>query len=134
MSNYIQAEAFGPKDSLPTGNTEKIIKGSEFDTEFGLIQASIATKADTNSPTLTGVPLAPTASAGTNTTQVATTAFVTAGINALGTMSTQNANAVAITGGTINGTSLATYNGNGNRTVSASAPTGGSDGDIWYQI
>ena len=25
-------------------------------------------------------------------------------------------------------------NGYGNRTVSTSAPTGGSDGDIWYQI
>jgi len=34
------------------------------------------------SPTLTGTPLAPTASPGTNTTQIATTAFVTAGIQA----------------------------------------------------
>jgi len=34
------------------------------------------------SPTLTGVPVAPTASVGTNTTQIATTAFVTAGIQA----------------------------------------------------
>lgn len=32
------------------------------------------------SPTLTGVPLAPTATAGTNTTQLATTAFVAAGL------------------------------------------------------
>jgi hypothetical protein len=32
------------------------------------------------SPTFTGVPVAPTASAGTNTTQIATTAFVTSGI------------------------------------------------------
>ena len=60
------------------------------------------------SPTLTGAPLAPTATAGTNTTQVATTAFVQAATTALGlgTMSTQNANNVAITGGTINGTTL----------------------------
>jgi hypothetical protein len=34
------------------------------------------------SPTLTGVPVAPTASPGTNTTQIATTAFVTAGLAA----------------------------------------------------
>lgn len=33
-------------------------------------------KADTNSPVFTGTPLAPTASPGTNTTQLATTAFV----------------------------------------------------------
>lgn len=39
------------------------------------------------SPTLTGVPLAPTASAGTNTTQIATTAFVTAA-TAVGALTT----------------------------------------------
>lgn len=55
------------------------------------------------SPALTGTPTAPTASPGTNTTQIATTAFVTAATGTLGTMSTQNANAVAITGGTITG-------------------------------
>jgi hypothetical protein len=57
------------------------------------------------SPTLTGTPLAPTASPGTNTTQIATTAFVAASTGTLGTMSTQNANNVAITGGTITGLS-----------------------------
>ena len=57
------------------------------------------------SPTLTGTPLAPTAAPGTNTTQIATTAFVTAASGSLGTMSTQNANNVAITGGTISGLS-----------------------------
>lgn len=36
-----------------------------------------STYAPLNSPHLTGVPVAPTASAGTNTTQIATTAFVT---------------------------------------------------------
>lgn len=35
------------------------------------------------SPTLTGTPLAPTAGAGTNTTQIATTAFVTAALSVL---------------------------------------------------
>ena len=34
------------------------------------------------SPTLTGTPVAPTAAAGTNTTQIATTAFVTSGLQA----------------------------------------------------
>ena len=57
------------------------------------------------SPHLSGTPTAPTATGGTNTTQIATTAFVTSAIStataALGTMATQNANAVAITGGTI---------------------------------
>lgn len=38
--------------------------------------ASLAAKADLGSPTFTGTPAAPTATAGTNTTQIATTAFV----------------------------------------------------------
>ena len=38
------------------------------------------------SPTLTGTPLAPTASPGTNTTQIATTAFVTAAATSLSTI------------------------------------------------
>ena len=38
-------------------------------------------KAPLASPNFTGIPLAPTANAGTNTTQVATTAFVTGGLN-----------------------------------------------------
>jgi hypothetical protein len=54
-------------------------------------------------PTFTGVPTAPTAAGGTNTTQIATTAFVQGVAGSLGTMSTQNANNVAITGGTITG-------------------------------
>ena len=41
---------------------------------------AVATKADLISPTFTGTPAAPTASAGTNTTQIATTAFVTAAL------------------------------------------------------
>ena len=72
-----------------------------------------------------------------NSTKLATTAYVKNITNTLGTMSNQNANLVAITGGTITGT---TVNGNvvgtnsvGARTVSTSAPTGGSNGDIWYR-
>lgn len=56
-----------------------------------------------SSPTLTGTPVAPTAAPGTNTTQIATTAFVTAVAGSLGTMSTQNSNNVSITGGSMSG-------------------------------
>ncbi len=42
------------------------------------IQAQLNAKAPLASPALTGVPTAPTAAAGTSTTQIATTAFVTA--------------------------------------------------------
>lgn len=44
---------------------------------------ALAAKAPLASPTLTGTPAAPTASAGTNTTQIATTAYVQAELTAL---------------------------------------------------
>ena len=57
-------------------------------------------------PAFTGVPTAPTAPGGTNSTQIANTAYVqTAG-----------------------------YNSQGVKTISASTPTGGSAGDVWYRI
>jgi hypothetical protein len=77
MSNYTKTTNFLAKDSLPEEDSGKIIKGSEFDTEFNALQVAINTKADLASPALTGVPTAPTAIAGTNTTQLSTTAFVT---------------------------------------------------------
>jgi hypothetical protein len=46
-------------------------------------QAALDTKAPLSSPALTGTPTAPTATAGTNTTQLATTAFVASAIAAL---------------------------------------------------
>jgi len=75
------------------------------------------------SPTFTGVPLAPTASSGTNTTQIATTAFVAAATGTLGTMSTQNANAVAITGGTVSGLSSLGVSGTATATTFSGAGT-----------
>ena len=55
MSNYTITTNFGAKDSLPSGNAGKVIKGSEFTTEFTNIQTAIATKADTAGDTFTGV-------------------------------------------------------------------------------
>ena len=78
MSNYTKATNFTAKDALPTGNSGKIVKGTEIDTELTAVASAISSKADLNSPALTGTPTAPTASAATNTTQVATTAFVLA--------------------------------------------------------
>jgi hypothetical protein len=65
---------------LLTGNPSKIIKGAEIDDEYNAIATAIASKADTTSPTFTGTPLAPTAAANTNSTQIATTAFVVAAL------------------------------------------------------
>lgn len=82
MTDYVKSTNFASKDSLAIGNPLKIVKGTEIDTEFNNIATAVATKADINSPTFTGTPLAPTAAGGTNTTQIATTAFVTTAIAA----------------------------------------------------
>ena len=49
MSNYTKATDFAAKDSLPSGNAAKVVKGTEIDDEFAAIQTAIATKADTSS-------------------------------------------------------------------------------------
>ena len=54
MSNYSKTTDFAAKDSLPSGDAAKIIRGSEFETEFDNISIAIATKADSASPTFTG--------------------------------------------------------------------------------
>lgn len=76
MSNYTKLTDFASKDSLPSGSPAKIAKGTEIDDEFQAIETAIATKANSDSPTLTGTPTAPTAASGTSTTQIATTAYV----------------------------------------------------------
>ena len=53
---------------------------SDVDTNESDADTAIALKSDIAGPTFTGVPAAPTASAGTNTTQIATTAFVTTAV------------------------------------------------------
>ena len=100
--------------------------------------------------TITGAAsaIATTPASGDNSVNIATTAFVQSTVGVLGTMASQNASAVAITGGTIAGVAIsgATItsstvggltlgtNGTGAKTISTSTPTGGSDGDIWYQV
>lgn len=54
MANYVKTTNFTAKDSLPTGNAQKIVRGSEHDTEYNAIAVAIATKADLASPALTG--------------------------------------------------------------------------------
>ena len=87
MANYTKATDFASKDALLSGDPNKIVKGTEIDDEFANIQTAVNSKADIVSPTFTGTPLAPTASAGTATTQIATTAFVAAATSSLNTTS-----------------------------------------------
>ena len=60
MTNYTKTTDFAAKDSLPSGNAAKIVKGSEIDTEFNNIATASATKANANDAVLTGTTTAQT--------------------------------------------------------------------------
>jgi hypothetical protein len=127
--------------SLNTADT-LVLRNSSGNFSAGTITANLSGNLTSAAPT------APTAPPGTNSTQIATTAFVQNAAGNLGTMSTQNANNVAISGGAISNVSISSSaissstiggllvgtNATGNRTVSTAGPSGGSNGDIWYQF
>jgi len=49
MSNYTKTVNFAAKDALTTGDANKVVKGTEIDTEFNNIATAVATKFDTSS-------------------------------------------------------------------------------------
>lgn len=75
------------RSTLLTGvvftSSAAIVAGDTVLAALGQLQAQVTLRATINSPTFTGVPLAPTAAPGTNTTQLANTAFVTAAVAAI---------------------------------------------------
>jgi hypothetical protein len=116
MVDYVKATNFFVKDSLLVGNPDKIVKGSEIDTEFNNIATAVSSKANYASPNLTGLPTAPTAAIGTNTSQLATTAFVKTALDVA-------AADIAITGGTIDNVDIT-----GGTIVDLDAPLGVNSG------
>jgi hypothetical protein len=54
MAQYVKSTNFAVKDGLVTGNPNKIIKGTEIDTEYNNIASAISSKADANNGALTG--------------------------------------------------------------------------------
>ena len=48
MSNYSVTTNFGAKDNLTTGDTNKIVRGSELTTEFNAISTAVNSKADSD--------------------------------------------------------------------------------------
>jgi len=118
MTNYVQATNFATKDALVSGNALKIVKGTEINTEYANIAIAVATKADTTSPTFTGTPLAPTAATATNTTQLATTAFVQAVVQLLHPVGSIYSAIVATNPGTLFGFGTWTAFGAGRMLIS----------------
>jgi hypothetical protein len=54
MTDYTQTTNFAQKDSLPSGNPSKVVKGSEFQQEFTNIATAVGTKADKTGANFTG--------------------------------------------------------------------------------
>ena len=48
MSNYTKTVNFAAKDSLTTGDANKVVKGTEIDTEFNNIATAVATKIESS--------------------------------------------------------------------------------------
>ena len=102
MSDYTLAVNWSGKDALSDSDAAKVISGSDFNSEFTTIRTAVNSKANLNGAsgetfamdngtvagtltvgetlTVTGVTTIPTANAGTNTTQAASTAFVTTAV------------------------------------------------------
>jgi len=103
MTDYTKATNFASKDSLSSGNSLKIVKGTEIDTEFNNIATAIATKADLAGPSFTGTPSLPTGttavtqSSSDSSTKLATTAFVQTVLQALYPVGTVYTNATSST-------------------------------------
>ena len=84
MANYTKTTDFAAKDTLPGGDTNKVVRGTEFETEFDAISTAIATKSDTAGPTFTGT------ATFANLTASGTVNFNGATISNLGTITTAN--------------------------------------------
>ena len=80
MSDYNLQIAWSGKDALADSDPDKVVSGGDFNTEFLAVKTAVNSKADLANTSQ--VVTAATASAGTNTNQVATTAFVTAALAA----------------------------------------------------
>jgi hypothetical protein len=83
MSNYTKTVNFAAKDSLSTGDANKVVKGTEIDTEFNNIATAVATKYDssTSSISLTSnvTGTLPVANGGTGSASGVPAAIVLAG-------------------------------------------------------
>jgi len=75
-------------------SSQDAVAGTDL-TRKSQVDTSLALKANLDAPALTGVPTSPTAAAATNTTQIATTAFVMTEINAIAATTIDELNDIA---------------------------------------
>ena len=147
--SYVDTQVTALVDSAPaTLNTlNELAAALNDDANFATtITTSIATKAPAASPSFTGTPAAPTAPSGTNTTQIATTAFVQAAVTGAGSYNNASVDTHLNTSTASSGEVLS-WNGSdydwvaqsgggggggASVTTSDAAPSSPSDGDLWY--
>ena len=144
--SYVDTEVAGIVDSAPgTLNTlNELAAALNDDANFATtVTNSLALKAPLASPALTGTPTAPTASSGTNTTQVATTAFVQSAVSGAGSYNDAAVDTHLNTG-TASTNEVLSWNGSdydwvaqsggggASVTTSDAAPSSPSAGDLWY--
>ena len=103
MSNYTKTTDFAAKDTLPGGDTNKVVRGSEFETEFDAISTAIATKSDTSGPTFTGTVTIPTVDINAGAIDGTT---IGASSAAAGTFTNLVATSADINGGTVDGATI----------------------------
>jgi hypothetical protein len=103
MANYTKTTDFAAKDTLPGGDTNKVVRGSEFETEFDAISTAIATKSDTAGPTFTGTVTIPTVDINAGAIDGTT---IGANSAAAGTFTDLTATTADINGGTVDGATI----------------------------
>jgi len=103
MANYTKTTDFAAKDTLPGGDTNKVVRGSEFETEFDAISTAIATKSDIAGPTFTGTVTIPTVDINAGAIDGTT---IGASSAAAGTFTNLVATSADINGGTVDGATI----------------------------
>ena len=144
--SYVDSEISSLVNSAPGAldTLDELAAALNDDANFATtVTTSLAAKAPLADPALTGTPTAPTASSGTNTTQIATTAFVQQEVTAAGSYNNASVDthlnrSTASTGEVLswNGTDydwIAQAAGGGaSVTISDAAPSSPSAGDLWF--
>ncbi len=122
MSNYTKSTNFATKDTLPSGNPLKIVRGTEIDTEFNNIATAVNSKSDSISPTFTGTV---TTAALAATTISASTSVTTGVLTNAGTLALSATGANVITAST-NGSERLRIDASGNVGIGTSSPVSGA--------
>ena len=146
--SYVDTQVSALVDSAPAtlDTLNELAAALNDDANFATtVTNSLALKAPLASPALTGTPTAPTASANTNNTQIATTAYVDSAVSgASGTYSNTNVDSHLNTSTASSGEVLSwngsdydwvtqsSGGGGASVTTSDAAPSSPSAGDLWY--